>query len=220
VNVEYNGATHELDINQAVALGFLDRDVDGYLTPVAGKVNIEADQNADDSSTEEVYGLGTHAEGELEALRESLPEPMIDGMIHAAASGKLVNEAGEYDAAAIRSELELIAADHPGVSVEEISEAVGTLMQVGQARANQYVKSQGVDPNELWTWAKTAVPQAVRDSITMYMHNRTTAGFDHLVEHFKNSQRASEIGTEKGDELVDVGGIVTTRAAARLAGLI
>lgn len=76
-----------------------------------------------------------------------------------------------------------------GITLPEATNRVGDVILAFQVQADMAVKAEGVDPYELWAWAKDHAIGLLRQAVRQQAMERSTEGYRQLARTFRNGKR-------------------------------
>jgi hypothetical protein len=99
-----------------------------------------------------------------------------------------------------------------------------------QKQADDYVSSLGVDPQDLWTWARANRSQELHEAMRQHYFAQNPKAYE-LLANVYLTRVAPDVATMRtggldahstrnGDAMVSIGGLTMTAKAAARAGLI
>jgi hypothetical protein len=220
VLMDPNNPMSRISLQTAEREGLVTRDALGNYTEV-GKA-VEANQELPEAPQEIEQALFEVVhETAFSAAIADVPQVLYDQAIIKAANQAASKGSMDDFAASL--------AATTGLPLEQLQQA----QQIGQAQfqsqADKAIRSLGVDPAQLYQWARENQPEKLGRAVREQVSTRSLAGYRELAKTFmgKVSPAQSQLArnnfetkTENGTDMVNIGGMWTTVKAAARMGLV
>jgi hypothetical protein len=213
----------QMPLAEAVRHGFVSRDAAGNYTNAP---NAPAAADSSDAATSEgaaavdtddgPVAFPAEVEQAVVAFTADMPPQILDATVSQVIAGGI-------------EAIDPKTAQTLGQDPVEFREDVSKTVAAFQLQADELVKRSGVEPAELWNWARENRREALQDAMRRHAYGRTVAGYKPIIaaylDHVPISSHAAsaagyETRTEGGTEMIKIGGTWTTLKAAARAGLL
>lgn len=227
VLLDPNNPQSRVSLQTAEREGLVVRDAMGNYS----EVNRASQVNPDNQELQETLQEATQEDGQ--ALFDVAEEQAFGAAIADIPQGlydqAIIKAAGQAATLGSMDDIAASLASTTGLPLEQLQEAQRIGQAQFQAQADSAIKALGVDPFQLYEWARENQPEKLGRAVREQVSTRSLAGYRDLAQIFMTkvapaqsqlTRNNFETKTENGESMVNIGGYWTTTKAAARAGLI
>lgn len=209
----------QVSLGVAVRNGWMMKDAVGNYSEVTG-VTTEAPDEQQQEPNADADDAPVPFAPEAEAMAEQIAA-QVPPTLQTAAIEQIIN--GGLEA------LDVSAAMTSGMDPNDYREGITGIALQFQAQAFDSLRKQGVDPAHFRQWVQQHDPEGIRAAARQHVASRNPKAYAPLVKAYLTANAPTtgalkrggyQTRTENGIEMVNIGGMWTSVAAATRAGMI